>query len=96
MLPELLGAGTTPLYLIIGAFLATFGIRLMLLARSEDIPRKEALVIVAGDWGWVVGSVVVIGMGILTTLGAALVAGTAVVVGAFAVWQGRHLPSGGR
>lgn len=95
-LPDLLGAGTTTLYLIIGAFLATFGVRLMLLARSEDIPRKEALVIVAGDWGWVVGSAVVIGMGILTTLGTVLVAGTAVVVGAFAVWQRRHLPSGGR
>ncbi|MFW6200825.1 MAG: hypothetical protein ACOC8K_09640 [Gemmatimonadota bacterium] len=92
MLPELLGAGTTTLYVLIGVFLIAFALRLVLLARGEDIPRKEAVVIVASDWGWVVGSVLVIGMGFLTTLGAVLVGGTAVVVGGFAVWQGRNLP----
>ena len=96
MLPDLLGAGTAALYLVIGVFLVAFAVRLVLLARGETISRRDALMIVAGDWGWVLGSAVVIGMGLLTTLGAVLVGATAFVVGGFAVWQGRHLPRGGK
>ncbi|MDX1567165.1 MAG: hypothetical protein R3223_05140 [Longimicrobiales bacterium] len=92
VLPGLLGAGTTTLYLVIGVFLVAFAVRLALLARGESISRSEALMIVAGDWGWVAGSAAVIGMGLLTPLGTVLVGATALVVGSFAVWQGRNLP----
>lgn len=93
ILPDLLGAGTTMLYLAVGVFLLAFALRLVLLARGKRIPRKEAAMIVVGDSAWVGGSIVVIWMGFLNILGASLVGMTAVVVGGLAAWQGRHLPS---
>lgn len=92
ILPGILGAGTTVLYLIIGVFLIAFALRLVQLARGERIPRQEALMIVVGDSAWVGGSVLVIGLGLLNTLGAVLVGTTAVVVAGFAAWQARYLP----
>jgi len=93
VLADVMGAGTRTLYLVIGVLLVAYAVGLAFLAGRGRIPRWEGVLVVAGDWAWVVGSAVVIGLGLLSTFGAAVVAAAAAAVGGFAVWQGRSLPA---
>ncbi len=92
-LPGILGAGSGRFYLVLGVFLVLYGIQIFFLSRRERIRRFEAILVVAGDVAWVVGSVVVAAVGILTSEGMVLVLATAAAVAGFALWQGRNLPA---
>lgn len=92
-LPDVMGAGPSLLYLVLGIGLAAYAAHLFLLSRRDELRRLEAVLVVAGDVAWVAGSAVVLVAGVLTAQGAALVAGAAAVVAALAVWQGRNLPT---
>ena len=87
-LPGLLGAGSPPFYLVLGAGLLLFAARLWQLSGSE-VPRWEAGAVVAADLFWVLGSIVVVASDLLTPVGDGVVSVVAVIVGIFAVGQWR-------
>jgi hypothetical protein len=88
-LPGILGAGGRMLYVIMGAMLCLYGLRLWWLSRRPLDPR-EVRVIIGADALWV-GSIVVVVTGTLTPVGDLLVGAVAVVVGALAVGQAASL-----
>lgn len=91
-MPELLGAGHSLLYLLLGVGLATYAVYLVFLARRSPLPRREAVGVVWGDGAWVAGSAMLVAIDVLSRPGTVLVTATAIVVAAFAIWQARNLP----
>jgi len=84
-----LGWGHSAVIVGIGVFLVLFAARLFLAVRSGQLFRWEAQAIVAGDAGWVVGSVLLVALfhTRFSTTGVLLVLGTALVVGCLAAVQ---------
>lgn len=89
--PDLLGIGARWVYAAIGAGLALYAIHLWRVG-GRPFDRAEVLAIVVGDVVWVLGSLVLIGSGALTTpAGVWIVTGVAVVIAVFAAMQWRGL-----
>lgn len=93
-LPRLLGAGDATFYLVLGVFLVLYAAHLIFTTRRRDVRPVEGWLIVGGDVAWVAGSVVVVGLGVLSPAGVGAVLAVAAVVGGFAVWQWRALAAG--
>jgi hypothetical protein len=89
---RLLGVSPTGLIAASGAGLVLFGLFVLWLGRREP-SRAGTLFVAAANAAWVLGSVVFIIDGGLTTIGKWAVALVAVVVLAFAVLQWRFRPS---
>ncbi len=79
------------IFLVIGVSLMVFAVGVFLTARREPIRLAEARVIVAGDVGWVLGSVglLLFAPEVIGPAGRALVGVIAAIVAAFAVIQYR-------
>jgi hypothetical protein len=77
----------------IGAGLALFALRLLMIARAGQVQRAETRTIIGGDIGWVVASVILllVGSDWFSTLGQWIVVDIALVVMGFAVLQWRGL-----
>jgi hypothetical protein len=86
-LAELLGVSPPPVLAAVGAGLVLYAGGLFWTARRQPIPGAAAWAAVALDFGWVVGSVALVELGILTSLGTGLVALVAAAVLVFAVLQ---------
>ena len=71
----------------IGVSLALFAVALFYNAARIEVNRLEAMLAVTGDLAWVVGSGIVIALGILTTSGNWAVALIADIVLLFAIFQ---------
>jgi hypothetical protein len=89
-LPTLLGVGGRGLYLILGALLCLYAMRLGWVSRRA-VDRLEGRLIVVGDVIWVLGSAALVVTGILTLTGAVIVSLVALVIAAFAVAQWREV-----
>ena len=79
--------------MVIGVGLVFFAVYLIWMAVQKGIPRSMVSGVIAGDWAWVVGSVVLVVLksGIFSTFGLFLVLDAALVVMIFAIWQQRGL-----
>jgi hypothetical protein len=86
-LADLLGVSPPALLAAVGAGLVLYAGGLFLTARRSPIPGPAAWAAIVLDLGWVVGSVAVVELGILTSLGTGLVTLVAGVVLIFAVLQ---------
>lgn len=86
-LADLLGVSPPALLAAVGAGLVLYASGLFWAARRHPIPGAAAWAAIVLDLGWVVGSVAVVELGILTRVGAGLVALVAGVVLIFAVLQ---------
>jgi hypothetical protein len=86
-LSQLLGANLSSLLIGMGIALLAYAAILLVNARRENIKLQEAWLAVVLDTAWVVGSVILIFAGTLTTTGNWLVAVVADVVLLFAVLQ---------
>jgi Flp pilus assembly protein protease CpaA len=86
-LADLLGVSPPALLAAVGAGLVLYASGLFLTARRSPIPGPAAWAAIVLDLGWVVGSVAVVELGILTSLGTGLVTLVAGVVLIFAVLQ---------
>lgn len=86
-LAELLGLSAPTLLAVVGGGLVLYAAGLFWTARRHPIPDAAAWTAIVLDLGWVIGSVAIIEVGILTRIGAGLVALVAAVVLAFAVLQ---------
>lgn len=89
-LPELIGVGGRVLYLLLGIGLVLYAVWLWILSRGR-VTHADGLAVVAGDVLWVVGTVALMASGALTTVGLWIVGAVAVVIGIFAVGQGRSI-----
>jgi hypothetical protein len=87
LLAALLGVNTPTILIGIGVSLLFYAIGLFLNARRQAINLKEAWLAVILDAAWVVGSIVLIFAGLLTTTGNWVVAIVADVVLLFAILQ---------
>lgn len=87
-----LGLGEVNL-LAVGAGLVLFSVYLFWMSNRQNLPRSLVSGVIAGDWAWVLGSVVllVFKAGIFSSLGVFLIAEVALVVMVFAIWQQRGL-----
>jgi hypothetical protein len=85
-LAELLGV-SAPALLAVGAGLVLYAAGLFWTARRQPIPGGAAWAAVVMDFGWVLGSIALIELGILSSLGTGLVALVAAAVFVFAVLQ---------
>ena len=88
-LATLLGVPRPALITAVGAGLVLYAAGLFWTARRRPIPAPAAWTAIALDLGWVAGSVVLLELGMLTPLGASLVALVAAVVFVFAGLQYR-------
>lgn len=86
-LAELLGVSAPALLAAVGAGLVLYAAGLFWTARRQPIPGGAAWAAVVMDLGWVLGSVALIELGILSSLGTGLVALVAAAVLVFAVLQ---------
>lgn len=86
-LAELLGVSPPALLAALGAGLVLYAAGLFWTARRRPIPGPAAWAAIVLDFGWVVGSVAVVELGVLTSIGVGLVALVAAVVLIFAVLQ---------
>ena len=77
----------------IGAGLALFAVRLLMIAQAGQVQRAETRSIIGGDIGWVVASAILllVGSDWFSTLGQWIVVDIALVVMGFAVLQWRGL-----
>ncbi len=73
--------------LVIGVVLLAFTVGLVLNSRRDSINEKDVVQAIVSDGVWVLGSAVVLFVGVLTTAGNWLVALVALVVFAFALLQ---------
>jgi hypothetical protein len=86
-LAELLGVSTPALLAGVGGGLLLYAAGLFWTARRQPIPDAAAWAAIVLDLGWVVGSVALIEVGVLSSIGTGLVALVAAVVLIFAVLQ---------
>jgi hypothetical protein len=86
-LAELLGVAPPALLAAVGGGLVLYAAGLFWTARRHPIPDAAAWTAIVLDLGWVIGSVAVIEVGILTRIGTGLVALVAAGVLTFAVLQ---------
>ena len=86
-LAELLGVSPPALLAVVGGGLVLYAAGLFWTARRHPIPDAAAWTAIVLDLGWVIGSVAVIEVGILTRIGTGLVALVAAGVLTFAVLQ---------
>ena len=89
-LPALLGIGVWWVYAAIGALLVLYAAHLWRVA-GRLVDRAEILAIVVGDAVWVLVSVVLLALGVLSSAGIWIVAGVALVIAVFAVMQWKGL-----
>ena len=90
-LPAVLGPASPLLLAVTGAGLVIFASVLLAQARRARIDRRVAWVIAALDIAWVLGSIAVMEIGVLTTIGNLLVGAVAAVVLVFAILELRGL-----
>ena len=90
-LPALVGPTSPLLLAIIGAGLVVFGVVLLVQARRARIDRRVAWTIALMDIAWVLGSVAVVKVGVLTAIGNLIVAAVAAVVLVFAILEVRGI-----
>ena len=83
----LLGLGAPPLARAVGLGLVVFAAALLWNARRASVSRGEVVATVVLNAGWVAGSVALIELGGLTTLGIVAVAAVALAVLGFAVLE---------
>jgi len=88
-LPAILGPTPPAALAIVGAGLVVFAGILLRQARRERIDPRVAWTIAGLDIAWVLGSVALVEIGILTLLGNVVVAAVALVVLVFAVLEVR-------
>jgi hypothetical protein len=86
-LAELLGVSPPAILAGVGAGLVLYAAGLVWTARRQPIPGAAAWAAIVLDLGWVLGSVAVVELGILSSIGAGLVALVAALVLVFAVLQ---------
>ena len=86
-LAELLGVSPPAILAGVGAGLVLYAAGLVWTARRKPIPGAAAWAAIVLDLGWVLGSVAVVELGILSSIGAGLVALVAALVLVFAVLQ---------
>jgi hypothetical protein len=86
-LAELLGVSAPALLAVVGGGLVLYAAGLFWTARRRPIPDAAAWAAIVLDLGWVVGSVALIEVGVLSPIGTGLVALVAAVVLIFAVLQ---------
>ena len=89
-IPSLIGAGGRVLYVMLGALLCLYGMRLWWLSR-RPLDAGEVRVIVGADVLWVLSSVTVMAAGMLTPVGDLIVGTVGAAVGVFAVGQAASL-----
>lgn len=90
-LPAILGQASPALLAVIGAGLLAFAGVLFAQARRERIDRRVAWAIAVMDIAWVIGSIVVVEVGVLTLIGNVIVAAVAAVVLVFAILEVRGI-----
>jgi hypothetical protein len=88
-LATLLGVPTPSVIAAVGAGLVLYAAGLLWTAWQRPIPAPAAWTAIALDLGWVAGSVALLELGILTSIGAGLVALVAAAVLVFAILQYR-------
>ena len=88
-LPAILGPTPPAILAVVGAGLVVFAGALLRQARRARIDSRVAWTIAGLDIAWVLGSVALVEIGILTLLGNVVVAAVAVVVLVFAVLEVR-------
>jgi hypothetical protein len=88
-LHTILGPTSPALLALIGAGLLAFAGVLFAQARRERIDARMAWAIAVIDIAWVIGSIVVVEVGVLTTIGNLLVAAVAAAVFVFAILEVR-------
>jgi len=86
-LANLLGVSPPARLAGVGAGLVLYAAGLFWTARRQPIPGAAAWAAIVLDLGWVLGSVALVELGILTSIGAGLVALVAAAVLVFAVLQ---------
>ena len=90
-LPAVLGPTSPRLLAVIGIGLLGFAAVLIVQARRPRIERRVAWAIAVMDIAWVLGSLAVVEVGVLTTLGNLIVAAVAAVVLVFAILEVRGI-----
>ena len=90
-LPAVLGPASPLLLAVTGAGLVIFASVLLAQARRARIDRRVAWVIAALDIAWVLGSIAVMEVGVLTTIGNLVVGAIGAVVLVFAILELRGL-----
>jgi hypothetical protein len=90
-LPAVLGPASPLLLAVIGIGLLGFAAVLVVQARRPRIERRVAWAIAVMDIAWVLGSLAVVEVGALTTLGNLIVAAVAAVVLVFAILEVRGI-----
>ena len=90
-LPAVLGPASPLLLAVIGIGLLGFAGVLLVQARRPRIERSVAWAIAVMDIAWVLGSLAVVEVGVLTTLGNLIVAAVAAVVLVFAILEVRGI-----
>ena len=88
-LPAILGPTPPAILAVVGAGLVVFAGFVLRQARRARIDSRVAWTIAGLDIAWVIGSVALVEIGILTLLGNVVVAAVAVVVLVFAVLEVR-------
>ena len=88
-----LGLADATLVYVTGGLLLLFALQLANIVRTQKIRRWEVLVIIGGDLGWVLGTVVLLALyySSVTTIGFVLADGVALAVLYFAIQQIRGL-----
>ena len=90
-LPAVLGPTSPRLLAVIGLGLLGFAAVLLVQARRPRIARRVAWAIAVMDIAWVLGSLTVVEVGVLTALGNLIVAAVAAVVLVFAILEVRGI-----
>jgi hypothetical protein len=90
-LPAILGPTPPSVLAIIGAGLVAFAGVLLVQSRRERIDRRVAWAIAVVDILWVIGSIMLVEIGVLTLLGNLVVAAVAAVVLVFAILEVRGI-----
>jgi hypothetical protein len=75
----------------VGIGLLLFAADILITCRLPEVPRHKALYFSFGDFGWVVGSALLLAAAPLPATAIALVVGVALVVLGFGILQMRHI-----
>ncbi len=77
----------------IGIFLLVFSLYLIWMANHGRVPKSSISGVIAGDWAWVLGSIILLVLkgSMFSWLGILLVTDVAVVITVFAILQGLGL-----
>jgi lipid A disaccharide synthetase len=92
-LGQLMQIENSSILIYIGIGLIAFAISLLLLARKTTIDVPKVKFIIWQDWAWVVGSAIIVAFQLfdLSMVAYVLITLVALLVGLFAVLQGKHL-----